>query len=183
MGGGASSLKYDAPESVPAPDLLKALDETNKAAQAVPLNEQTAAQISSLAKKLEEFAKVAGALAEAKAKADLGKGLKSKGASNDAKMIGQWGLSVFKQFDTDKNGKLSKKELARALKSLPKTKPASIPEGAKFQSVDEMIASMDADGDGDVDPKEWLDNLHNCPGLAAALAENVNAAGRGENAE
>ena len=30
---------------------------------------------------------------------------------------------LFKQFDTDKDGKLSKKELVRALRSLPKKKP------------------------------------------------------------
>ena len=177
MGAGASSLKPDAG----AVDLLKALDECNKSAQAVPIAEQTAAQVASLAKKLTEITAVAQKLAEEKAKLDLAKGLKSNKASSDDKLIGQWGLSTFKQFDTDKNGKLSKKELSRALKSLPKTKPATIPEGAKFQSVDEMIAAMDSDGDGDISPKEWLDNLHSCPGLAAALAENVNAAGRIEN--
>lgn len=177
MGAGASSLKPDAG----AVDLLKALDDLNKSAQAVPLSDQTAAQVASLAKKLSEITSVAQKLAEEKAKLDLAKGLKTSKASADDKLIGQWGLSTFKQFDTDKNGKLSKKELARALKSLPKTKPASIPEGAKFQSVEEMIAAMDSDGDGDISPKEWLDNLHSCPGLAAALAENVNAAGRVEN--
>ena len=109
MGAGASSLTPTAS----AVDLLKALDDVNKQAQAVPVAEQTAAQLASLAKKLEEITKTAQTLAEAKAKADLAKGLKSKGASKDAandKLIGQWGLSTFKQFDTDKNGKLSKKE-------------------------------------------------------------------------
>ena len=91
--------------------------------------------------------------------------------------IQTWGRSVFEQFDTDKNGVLDGKELSRALKSLPKTKPTMLPPGAKFMSVDEMIAAMDADGNGTVDLTEWLDNLGSCAGLAAALAESVNEHG------
>ena len=44
-------------------------------------------------------------------------------------------------------------------------------------SVDEMIAAMDADGDGSIDLTEWLKRLSSCAGLAAALAENVNENG------
>ena len=84
---------------------------------------------------------------------------------------------VFDQFDTDKNGVLDNKELSRALKSLPKTKPTMMPPDAKFLSVDEMIVAMDADGNGGVDLGEWLDNLSKCAGLAAALAESVNEHG------
>jgi Ca2+-binding EF-hand superfamily protein len=89
----------------------------------------------------------------------------------------KWGRSVFEQFDTDKDGKLSVKELTRALKSLPRKKPKNIPPGTKFMSVDEMIAAMDADGDGSIDVNEWLERLVSCAGLAAALAENVNEDG------
>ena len=95
--------------------------------------------------------------------------------------VADWGLSVFKQFDTDKDGKLSNKELSRALKSLPKTKPSTVSEGAKFQSVEEMVAAMDTDGDGSVDEKEWLDNLSKCAGLASALSENVDPEGKVAN--
>eukprot|EP01043_Picozoa_sp_COSAG02_P005367 COSAG02_NODE_144_length_34086_cov_65.390944_42_plen_121_part_01 len=35
--------------------------------------------------------------------------------------VEKWGKSVFEQFDTDKDGGLSVKELTRALKSLPRT--------------------------------------------------------------
>jgi len=65
-----------------------------------------------------------------------------------AKKIDEWGKSVFRQFDTDKDGKLSAKELTHALKSLPKTKPGKVPPGTKFQSVEAMISSMDSDNDG-----------------------------------
>ena len=85
-----------------------------------------------------------------------------------------WGKSVFEQFDTDKNGTLDNKELSRALKSLPKTKPTMMPPGAKFMSVEEMVAAMDADGNGAIDLEEWLTNLGKCAGLAAALAGAVN---------
>ena len=91
--------------------------------------------------------------------------------------VEKWGKSVFEQFDTDKDGGLSVKELTRALKSLPRTKPKNIPPGTKFMSVDEMIAAMDADGDGSIDLTEWLERLSSCAGHAAALAENVNENG------
>jgi Ca2+-binding EF-hand superfamily protein len=91
--------------------------------------------------------------------------------------VEEWGENVFKQFDTDKDGRLSKKEMARALRSLPKKKPKSAPPGAKFMSVDELMAAMDSDDNGTIDLQEWVDNLASCAGLAAAIAENVNEAG------
>ena len=98
-------------------------------------------------------------------------------------MIEEWGTAVFKQFDANSDGKLSKRELAGALKTLPKTKPKKALPGAKYQSVEEMIAAMDDDADGSVDEAEWLVNLKECPGLAGALAENVQAAGTAVTAE
>ena len=94
-----------------------------------------------------------------------------------AKMIEEWGTAVFRKFDANSDGKLSNKELAEALRTLPSKKPKKVLPGTKFQSVEDMIASMDADADGAVDEAEWLLNLKECPGLAAALAENVSAAG------
>lgn len=102
-------------------------------------------------------------------------------ATRKAANISKWGRTVFVQFDTNKDGKLDKKELTRALKSLPKTKPKSMPPGAKFMSVDEMITAMDDDGDGSMDVDEWLANLASCAGLATALAEAVNAEGKVAN--
>jgi len=97
---------------------------------------------------------------------------------NEAAGIDKWGKKVFEQFDTDKNGKLSNKELTRALKALPKTKPQSAKPGAKFMSVEKMIEAMDENGDGEMDLKEWLKNLGKCSGLYAALVENVNEEGK-----
>ena len=90
-----------------------------------------------------------------------------------AKKIEEWGIAIFKKFDADADGKLTSKELASALKDLPKTKPKNIPPGVKFQSVEEMMNAMDSDSSGSLDLAEWLANLGQCPGLAASLAENV----------
>ena len=89
--------------------------------------------------------------------------------------------ALIPQFDTDKNGKLDNKELSRALKSLPKVKPKTMPADAKFMTVEQMIEAMDADGDGNVDLEEWLKNIQKCVGLHAALAENVNDDGKVAN--
>lgn len=94
-----------------------------------------------------------------------------------ARQIEEWGKTVFHQLDVNSDGKLSSKELGSALKQLPKTKPKKVAPGAKFQSLEEMIAAMDADQDGSLDLSEWLSNLHKCAGLHAALAENVNSKG------
>lgn len=93
-----------------------------------------------------------------------------------ARKIQEWGTEVFNKFDANGDGKLSKKELASALKGLPKTKPKKVLPGTKYQSVDDMVAALDSDGDGLIDLEEWLINLKDCPGLAAALTENVEVA-------
>lgn len=89
------------------------------------------------------------------------------------KELYKWGSTVFDQFDLDKDGKLTNKELTAALKSLPKKRPKTMPKDAKFMSIEEMIKAMDSDGDGELDLDEWLRNLSKCAGLAAALSENV----------
>jgi hypothetical protein len=94
-----------------------------------------------------------------------------------ARQIDEWGKTVFHQLDVNGDGKLSTKELGSALKQLPKTKPKKVAPGAKFQSVEDMMAAMDEDLDGSLDLSEWLSNLHKCAGLHAALAENVTTKG------
>lgn len=101
-------------------------------------------------------------------------------AANQLKLH-EWGRTIFEQFDTDKNGKLSPKELATALKALPRRKPKNIPPGSRFMSIDEMMEAMDGDGDGSIDVDEWLTRLGTCAGLAAALSENVNEDGKLSN--
>jgi hypothetical protein len=97
-----------------------------------------------------------------------------------AKKIEEWGTAIFKNFDANSDGRLSSKELAAALKDLPKTKPKKVPPGTKFQSVEDMMNAMDSDESGSLDLAEWLANLGECPGLAAALAENVTVGEGGE---
>ena len=92
-------------------------------------------------------------------------------------VVAKWGRSVFEQFDTDCNGVLDKKELSRALKSLPPTPPLSLPPGSEQMSVDGLMKTMDSDGDGVISEAEWLTLLSKCPYLACALAETVNEQG------
>ena len=98
-------------------------------------------------------------------------------SADELPSVRDWGEKVFRQFDTDKDGNLSKKELLRALRSLPKKKPKTVPPGTKFMSLNELVQSLDSDGDGGIDLQEWLDNLAACAGLAAAIAENINEVG------
>ena len=91
--------------------------------------------------------------------------------------INLWGRKVFSQFDANKDGRMSMKELARGLKALPKTKPVSAPKGTKFMSVEELIAAMDKDGNGYLDLHEWLTMLAGCAGLECAISEAVDETG------
>ena len=92
-----------------------------------------------------------------------------------SRKIEEWGAATFSRF-ANAEGKITKKELTAALKMLPRTKPKKTMPGTKFQSVDEMIESMDADGDGEIDEAEWLVNLKACPGLAAPRPPQAAAA-------
>ena len=81
--------------------------------------------------------------------------------------VEKWGKSVFAQFDSNSDGKLSKAELLSALKSLPKTKPKTMRPGAKFMSVDAMISAMDDDENDAIELEEYVLRpsllLRSCP--------------------
>jgi len=59
---------------------------------------------------------------------------------------------VFNQFDTDDSGALSKMELKRACKALGMTEQTDV-------VVEDLIDKMDTDKNGEIDLKEWTDNL------------------------
>ena len=92
------------------------------------------------------------------------------------------GIIVFSQIDCDHNGSISKKELQRMLKSLPRKKPMPPPEGwpdgqaPAFVPFEKMADTLDSDGDGVISLDEWLSNLSKLPGLKAAIDQNLDAA-------
>ena len=156
------------------PELAGLSADTTKALEGLP--EAAKAELLAALKTAKEEGSAKEDAAAAKLQA-IQRGNNARAAAD----ISKWGKSVFKQFDTDKNGKLSNKELTRALKSLPKVKPKTMPSDAKFMTVEQMIESMDADGDGGIDLNEWLSHIQKCVGLHAALAENVNDDGKVAN--
>ena len=85
------------------------------------------------------------------------------------------GIIVFSQIDCDHNGSISKKELQRMLKSLPRNKPVPPPGGwpdgaaPAFVPFEKVLSTLDSDGDGVISMTEWLDNLEKLPGLKAAI--------------
>lgn len=89
----------------------------------------------------------------------------------------RWATKVFDSFDTDKDGKLDAKELAASLQKLPKMRPFSLPPGTKMLTVDELIATLDGDGDQKVSKAEWVENLGKCVGLAHCLSDNMDENG------
>ena len=77
--------------------------------------------------------------------------LDRKPAEESVAGIEKWGVAMFKQFDTDGNGTLTKKELSHALRMLPKKK-------FKIQSVKDLMEKMDGDGDGGIEVRTSLMN-------------------------
>jgi hypothetical protein len=91
-------------------------------------------------------------------------------------------IILYDQIDCDHSGSVTKKELTRMLKALPRKKPVE-PEGGwpngeapKFIPFEEMLATLDADGDGEITLEEWLENYNKLTGLKAAVDENIDPA-------
>lgn len=80
------------------------------------------------------------------------------------------------QIDCDHDGTLTTREIKRLLRSLPKTKPAGLPEGTKMLSLDEIMNILDADKDGVISLQEFVSNLKLIPGLEASIMQNVDRA-------
>ena len=99
------------------------------------------------------------------------------------RQVEAWGSAVFRRFDVNQDGQLSKYELVAMLRTLPSPAAQSADEqgsagraGSKVDAVAELIARMDADGDALISEAEWLVSLAECEGLASVL-EGVEAAG------
>ena len=98
------------------------------------------------------------------------------------RQVEAWGSAVFRRFDVNQDGQLSKYELVAMLRTLPSPAAQWADEqgadraGSKIDAVAELIAKMDADGDALISEAEWLVSLAECEGLASVL-ENVEAAG------
>lgn len=108
------------------------------------------------------------------------------------------------QIDCDHTGSVTKKELSRLLKALPRRKPVppedGWPEGQapKFVPVEDMVvgphcprfmvyvilfcgggcaqATLDIDGDGEVSLEEFATKLIDLPGLKIAIEQNLDTA-------
>jgi len=63
-------------------------------------------------------------------------------AHTGTQLLFRWGMHVFKMFDTDINGSLDSKELANALKKLPKTRPFNLPPVLSIASFLQMPAGV-----------------------------------------
>lgn len=50
-----------------------------------------------------------------------------------------------------------------------------------MMTVDQLISTLDSDGDGNVSKAEWIANLNKCVGLAQCLADNVDENGEVKN--
>ena len=112
---------------------------------------------------------------------ELKAGGKDDDAINAELAASMSGIIVFSQVDCDHSGSISKKELQRMLKALPRKKPMPPPEGwpegkaPEFVPFETMCDVLDSDGDGVISLDEWLGNLSKLPGLKVAIEQNLDA--------
>jgi len=66
------------------------------------------------------------------------------------KSVGAAGVIVFHQIDLDNSGTIEKKELLRVLKQLPRPKDIKGPK----MSIEDILATLDVDGDGTINEEE-----------------------------
>ena len=87
-------------------------------------------------------------------------------------------IVCFDQVDRDHSGAVDRQELQAFLRALPRHKPVVAPGEAPpaFVPFERMVATLDADGDGLITLKEWLENSAALPGLEAALRRAVDPA-------
>lgn len=50
-----------------------------------------------------------------------------------------------------------------------------------MMTVEQLITTLDSDGDGTVSKAEWIANLNKCVGLAHCLSDNVDENGELKN--
>jgi len=86
--------------------------------------------------------------------------------------VGTTGITLFKQIDADKSGKVDKSELVALLKSLIliKKEDGTV---ADWLELDTIIAAFDSDGDGLIDEDEWIMHLNRLPALNSFLSAHV----------
>jgi len=78
------------------------------------------------------------------------------------------GYVVFNQIDIAKTRRIERRELERLIKGL-----ASVYKDMAIEDTDRIMKVMDADQSGDIDEKEWINNLKKLPKLNAALVKDV----------
>ena len=95
------------------------------------------------------------------------------------KSVGSSGLAVFRQIDADKSGKLDRAELLEVLKGIPAAAQGPLMPGQTAtaavteENIQEILAALDADGDGTIDEDEWVAQLELLPLLKASIEAAV----------
>jgi Ca2+-binding EF-hand superfamily protein len=89
-------------------------------------------------------------------------------------------IIVFNQIDCDHDGTLSRREISRLLRALPRHKPVPPPGGwpegggpPPFVPVEQLVDILDADKDGVISLLEFVENLKHLPALKASIEAHV----------
>jgi len=89
--------------------------------------------------------------------------------------VGTAGITVFRQIDLDKSGKIDRKELLALLQTLNDRRKTEGVENAEALSIDGVIKGLDADGDELIDEDEWIMQLDRLPDLKAFISSFIDA--------